>query len=74
MLDGSQPLSASIPEHPAFVLLGDVNLDGIVNLLDVHTFVVLLTESEYLAEGDTNFDGAINLLDVQYFVDILSGI
>ena len=55
------------------VLLGDVNLDGVVNLLDVAPFVELLTNGSFQAEADTNQDGVVNLLDVQPFVDILSG-
>ena len=58
---------------PDVVLLGDVNLDGVVNLLDVTPFVELLTSGEYLEEADTNLDGLVNLLDVQPFIDLLSG-
>lgn len=54
-------------------LLGDVNLDGIVNLLDIGPFVDLLTDGQYQLEADFNFDGHVNLLDVATFVDILSG-
>ncbi len=53
--------------------LGDVNLDGEVNLLDVQPFVDLLTSGSYQAEADINQDGVVNLLDVQPFVDLLSG-
>lgn len=55
------------------VLLGDVNLDGTVNLLDVAPFVVLLQSASYQAEADINKDGVVNLLDVAPFVDLLSG-
>ena len=55
------------------VLLGDINLDGVVNLLDVTPFVNLLTEGIFQAEGDINQDGFVNLLDVSGFVDILAG-
>ncbi len=54
-------------------ILGDVNLDGVVNLLDVQPFVELLTSEEYQTEADTNQDGFLNLLDVQPFVDLLAG-
>ena len=53
-------------------LLGDVNRDGAVNLLDVQPFVDLLSSSDFQAEADTNGDGAVNLLDVASFIDLLS--
>ena len=55
------------------VLLGDVNLDGTVNLLDVGPFVELLGGGQYQPEGDINQDGVVNLLDVGPFVNILAG-
>jgi hypothetical protein len=53
-------------------LLGDVNMDGVVDLLDVGPFVIVLTRGTYLAEADINGDGNVDLLDVGPFVDILS--
>ena len=53
--------------------LGDVNLDGSVNLLDVAPFIDLLSSGQYNVFGDVNFDGSVNLLDVQPFVDLLTG-
>ena len=55
------------------ILLGDVNQDGSVDLLDVQPFVDLLAKSGYQLEADMNQDGALNLLDVQLFVDALAG-
>ncbi len=55
------------------VLLGDVNLDGVVSLLDVDPFVGLISEAEFQAEGDINGDGVVNLLDVDPFVALLTG-
>ena len=52
---------------------GDINGDGVVDLLDVAPFVELLTSGEFQAEGDINGDGQIDLLDVQPFVDLLVG-
>ncbi len=53
------------------VLPGDVNLDGVVNLLDVEPFVALLTSGEFQAEADINMDGVVNLQDIQPFVKLL---
>ena len=55
------------------VLLGDVNMDGLVNLLDVQPFINLISTSEYQEEADLNGDGAVNLLDVQLFIEALGG-
>ncbi len=54
-------------------IIGDVNGDGVVNLLDVAPFVDLLTSGQFQAEGDINGDGVVNLLDVAGFVELISG-
>ena len=54
-------------------LLGDVNLDGLVNLLDVAPFVELVSSGEFQFEADINGDGVVNLLDVAPLVELLSG-
>ena len=55
------------------VLLGDVNLDGVVNLLDVAPFVEALADGTFVPEADINQDGTVNLLDVGPFIQILGG-
>lgn len=55
------------------VLLGDVNGDGQVNLLDVAPFVELVSSGGFQAEADINGDGVVNLLDVGPFVALLTG-
>lgn len=54
------------------ILLGDVNNDGVVDLLDVAPFVELVMNSEFLAEADINLDGSVNLLDIAPFVKLLA--
>ena len=54
-------------------ILGDVNQDGIVDLLDVAPFVALLATGGFQAEADINQDGAVNLLDIDPFIAILIG-
>lgn len=54
-------------------LLGDVNLDGDVSLLDVAPFVELIAGSQFQIEADINQDGAVNTLDVFGMVNLLSG-
>ena len=55
------------------VLLGDLNLDGVVNLLDISPFVELLSSGEIQLEADINQDGNIDLLDVGPLIEILTG-
>ncbi|MEX0884796.1 MAG: PEP-CTERM sorting domain-containing protein [Phycisphaeraceae bacterium] len=61
-------------------LLGDMNLDGVVDAVDVAPFVLALTdpalyESEYgiapLLVGDINGDGWFDAVDVAPFVELL---
>ena len=54
------------------ILLGDVNEDGAINLLDVAPFIELLSSGDFQAEADINEDGAVDLLDVPLFVDLLT--
>ena len=68
---GSARLMAQI--NSIEFLLGDINHDGIVNLLDVAPFVELISTGEYNAAADINLDGAVNLLDVGPFIDVLGG-
>ena len=54
------------------VLLGDVDVNGVVNFLDISPFIAALSIGAYLAEADVNQDGAVNFLDISSFIAILS--
>ena len=54
------------------IVLGDINLDGVVDLLDVRPFTELLTDMTFQFEADINQDGLVDLLDVVPFVKILT--
>lgn len=54
-------------------LVGDVNCDGEIDLLDVAPFVDLVTAGEFSAKADVNLDGTVDLLDVAPFVALLTG-
>ena len=56
---------------PSQFLLGDVNGDGNVDLLDVSPFVDLLLDGGFQLEADINQDQVVDLLDVQLFVELL---
>ena len=53
-------------------LLGDCNLDGVVDFFDIAPLIGLLTSSDYLAEADCNEDGDVNFLDIAPFIAILT--
>jgi hypothetical protein len=53
--------------------LGDVNLDGEVNGLDVDPFVDVLLSGPFQTEADMNEDGEVNGLDVDPFVAAVVG-
>ncbi len=62
-----------VPEIGDEFVLGDINGDGVVNLLDVAPFVELISTNTFLPEADINGDGEVNLLDVEPFIELLSG-
>ena len=55
------------------VLLGDVNLDGVVDFLDISPFIVVLSIGGNQAEADVNQDGVVDFLDISPFIVVLSG-
>ena len=57
---------------PDFVL-GDLNGDGVVDLLDVAPFVQAIADGVFIPEADINEDGDVNLLDVDPFIVLLTG-
>ena len=54
------------------ILLGDVNLDGVVDFLDISPFIVLLSTQAFQLEADINEDGTVDFLDISPFIVILS--
>ena len=53
-------------------LLGDVNVDGKVDYLDIAPFIGLLAAGTFQAEADVNESGEVNFLDISPFIGILS--
>ena len=54
------------------ILIGDVNFDGVVDLLDVNPFVELLVNQKFQLEADINRNGVVDLLDIAPLIQILS--
>ena len=53
--------------------LGDINCDGIIDLLDVVPFIEILVSGTYIAKADLNQDFVVDLEDVDPFVQLLVG-
>ncbi|TWT45353.1 Serine protease AprX [Phycisphaerae bacterium RAS1] len=67
-------------ENP--VVLGDMNCDGQVNILDINAFTLAISDPAAYAlqypgcnidNGDINGDGNVDILDINGFVSLLSG-
>jgi hypothetical protein len=52
-------------------LLGDMNSDGLLNVLDIVSLVNIILSGETDPLGDVNLDGDINVLDVVILVNII---
>ena len=70
---GPRPDIAAAIEGLPQCLLGDVNQDRVIDLLDVSPFVDLLVAGTYQCQADVNGDNEVTLLDVAPFVALLSG-
>tara|TARA_X000001036_G_scaffold237212_1_gene221296 strand:+ start:4883 stop:6388 length:1506 start_codon:yes stop_codon:yes gene_type:complete len=52
-------------------LIGDTNLDGSVDVLDVVYIVNTILSDSYNAYGDMNLDGELNVVDIVLLMDII---
>jgi len=53
------------------IIIGDINGDGILNILDVIQLIDIILNNEYLQNGDINQDDILNILDVIQLVNII---
>ena len=51
--------------------VGDVNVDGEVNIADVNTVIDTILSSALLPAADVNGDGEINIADINALIDII---
>ena len=54
-------------------LLGDINGDSSINVLDIIEVINLILEGEYNQVVDMNYDHEVNVLDIVAIVDIILG-
>ena len=68
---GFEQIILTVDEGTA--LLGDVNLDGVVDFLDISLFITVLATGGFQEEADIDGNGAVDFLDISGFILILSG-
>ena len=56
-----------------FIDVGDINSDGILNILDIILMINMVLSDEFSIIADINEDGVVNILDVVMMVNILVG-
>ena len=52
-------------------LMGDLNNDGSLDILDLVALANLILDSEYLTSGDMNQDGQLDILDIVSLVNVI---
>jgi len=52
-------------------ILGDLNEDGVLNILDIVSLVNMVLSGEYNTNGDLNEDGGLNILDIVSLVNLI---
>ena len=58
-------------EETNFAIIGDINSDGIINILDIVQIVNLILLNEYNNSADLNLDNIVNVLDIIQLVSII---
>jgi len=61
------------PVWKGSILSGDVNDDGLINVLDVVLLINIVLSNEYNPLADINNDGVIDVLDVVVLVNFILG-
>ena len=69
---GIRDLTLRIAEGAKGPLLGDVNLDMVVDFDDISPFITILAAGGNQAEADTNQDGSVTFDDIAPFIELLA--
>ena len=72
-LDALAAAALATPAGDDPPLLGDVNMDGDVDFLDIPFFIDVITNGGDQAEADIDGSGVVDFLDIPLFVNILTG-
>lgn len=71
--DGSEAVLVSNRAVFEAFQLGDVNLSGGVDFIDIGPFISILSTGGFIEQADINQDGEVNFLDIGPFIQVLSG-
>ena len=58
---------------PSDFLLGDTDLNGVVDFFDIAPFIGILSAEGFQAEADIDQNGEVNFFDISPFIAILAG-
>ena len=58
-------------EVPVSVIIGDVNLDGVIDCSDIGPFIMTLATGEFQAEADCDLSGEVDFDDILPFINVL---
>ena len=72
-LDALAAAALATPAGDDPPLLGDVDMDGDVDFLDIPFFIDVITNGGDQAEADIDGNGVVDFLDIPLFVNILTG-
>ena len=61
----------ALPEIPDEVLVGDLNEDGLLNVIDVVLMVNLVLEDGFDENVDMNEDGILNVMDIVILINTI---
>ena len=62
----------AVESSPTDFVLGDANLDGVVNFSDIPAFIAALQAGSSLAQADINQDGVVDFTDIGPFIGLLA--
>ena len=62
-----------VETEPVPPLIGDVNLDGVVDFFDISPFIEILSGAGFQAEADIDQNDEVDFFDISPFITILSG-
>ena len=69
--DGQIGVLSNVPFSPEPALLGDTDLNGVVNFADIGPFVATVLLGEFQAEADIDQNGIVDFADIPPFIAII---